>query len=261
MPGRNFTDIEEEQIGKIYLSGKSARAIAKAYGLSHHISICSALERQGIKQRNKSERNRLYKLNPHIFDSLDNEQSAYWHGFIYADGCLQRNKSLAIALSVKDKEHIDKFKMFAESESPIKINIDQSGGWVSAKIELTDKHLGKQLTRTGIVTGRLYPEKIFSAIPDNMFCHWFRGFFDGDGSARKSQTTVLCGDYKLLEILRGKLHDYCGTNPNLSISKHRTANLYYIYYSKTQSISMYNFMYKDATVWLERKRDVMDSWE
>lgn len=261
MPARNFTDNEEVEIGKIYLSGKSTKAIARAYGLSHHISITSALKRQGIIQRDKSERNRLYKCNPHIFDSLDNEVSAYLHGFIYADGCIMYEKTLTINISARDRSHLEKIKIAIESESPIKDIKNYGYGNGLVQLSFTERYLVGRLIKTGISTGRPNPYIAMQAIPDSTFHHWLRGFFDGDGSAKKSPDINFCGDKILLELLRARIAQNCEVNPKLAIVKHITKPLYYLSYSgRLMALKVADFMYRDATIWLERKRQVIENW-
>lgn len=261
MPARNFTDTEEAEIAKIYLSGKSTKAIARAYGLSHHISITAALKRQGIEQRSVGDRNRLYKCNPYIFDNLDNELSAYLHGFTYADGYINASKTLSFNISAKDKDHLEKIKQALQSEAPIRIVPNLGYGGEIATISITERYLVKRLQETGIVKGRPYPELTMSSIPDSTFNHWLRGFFDGDGSAKKSPCINFCGDYKLLLLIRNRLSQLCEVNPNLAITKHVTKPLYYIDYSgRLMALKVASVLYKNATIWLERKRNVVNNW-
>lgn len=263
MPPRNFTDTEEAEIAKIYSVGKiSARAIARAYGLSHHISICSALERQGITQRPAPDRNRLYSLNPNVFDVIDNEQAAYWWGFLYADATLHK-RSLKIHLKVADIDQVEKLKTFMESESPIVARRNDTGKvkYHNACIEFTDRHLTKRLRQLGILVNRPNPLTALSQLPSFLRHHWIRGYFDGDGSARKSKSIVFCGSCKLLIWLREQLANGAGTNPELAVTKHNKANIYYLYISgRIQALKVADYMYRDATVWMPRKRDVIDNW-
>ena len=46
-----------------------------------------------------------------IFSSIQNQETAYWLGFLAADGSIFENK-LVIGLSAKDTEHLEKFKVF-----------------------------------------------------------------------------------------------------------------------------------------------------
>lgn len=261
MPARNFTDSEEAEIAKIYLSGKSTRAIAASYGLSHHISICDALKRQGITQRSKEERNRLYKCNPFIFDKLDNEMSAYLHGFIYADGNVSRDKTLSISIANSDKAHLEKIRLALQTEAPVKTLVNKGYGNFRAVLSYTERHLAKELMDKGIIVNRPYPELIFKYLPDDMFNHWLRGFFDGDGTAKRDKAVGFCGSYQLMFLLRERITFNCDTYPDISIRKHVTKPTFYLTYSgRNVALRVANFMYKDATIWLERKRNIINNW-
>ena len=263
MPGRNFTDAEEEQIAKIYLAGHSAKSIARAYGLNHHISIVSALKRQGVKMRSVSERNRIYPFNIHAFDDLSNEQAAYWFGFLYADGSIYRN-TIRLCLKETDASHVKAFRAFLESNAPIFIDAKRSSPYNTKRqncIEVSDVHTARRLQGLGLVVGRTCPEHTIDNVPDCSVHHWIRGFFDGDGSARKSQSISLCGDPIILAWIRKIAANTAGTNPNLAISKHKTANVHYLYFTgRLHSLKFADFIYQDATIWLGHKRDVINTW-
>ena len=51
------------------------------------------------------------------------------------------------------------------------------------------------------------------------------------------------------------------TNPDLSVHKHSKAKLHSLYFAgRRVALRVAEYMYRDATVWLERKMDVIDSW-
>jgi hypothetical protein len=217
------------------------------------------LRRQGVEQRPKPERNRWYKVNAHVFDSIDNELAAYWLGFIYADGNVSR-RTLKVCLSTKDRNHLISLRDFMESDSPLFDNVIRENNETS-RIEFTDRWLAGRLRELGIVTWRPFPERMIAGVPPSLAHHCIRGFFDGDGSARKSESIALCGDIPTLSWIRQLAADAVGTNPNLVISKHRKSPIYYIYFSgRIQALKFADFIYRDATFWLGRKRDVVDSW-
>jgi hypothetical protein len=264
MPGRNFTDAEEEQIGRIYLAGHSARAIARAYGKAHHISVVAALGRQGIKQRSPAERNRLYSLNPHVFDTIDNEHAAYWLGFLYADGCVHK-RSLQLSIKRSDVEQLIKLKAFLESEAPIKNTLAKDGTsnkkHQQAFFLITDRHLTDRLRKLGVTIGRPDYRPMIDGVPCSLYNHLIRGYFDGDGSARKSQSLAFCGSRPLLIWIRDTVAQFADTNPDLAITKHSIADLYYLYFSgRKVALRAAEYLYRGATIWLARKRNVIDSW-
>lgn len=266
MSPRILTDEEEAQIAAIYASGISARAIARVYGLSSHTFVAAALKRQRIQQRSPAERNRLYALNPYVFDNVDSEQAAYWWGFIYADGCVHK-RSLIVIIKWDDRDHLARLREFMQSESPIKEIIANNPASFSpchnAKIEFTDEHLASRLIELGILAGRTHPDRARNNMPHQSMRHWLRGFFDGDGSARKNPNGGLgfCGSQELMLWIRKILSENVGTSPNIALSTVKHADIRYIRYSgRLQALKVADYMYNGATVWLDRKRSVIDSW-
>ena len=266
MSARILTDEEELQIAAIYKSGMSARAIARAYKLSSHTFVAAALKRQGVQQRSPAERNRLYALNPRVFDDVNDEQAAYWWGFIYADGCVHK-RTLIVSLAYKDRNHLVKLRDFMQSKSPIKrITANNPRAFSScdnARIEFTDRHLASRLIELGILPKRTNLDRVHNNIQCRSIRHWLRGFFDGDGSARKNPNggLGLCGNQELTLWIRKMLSEQAGTNPSLTLGTVKHADTRYIGYSgRLQALKVADYMYEGATVWLDRKRDVINSW-
>lgn len=51
--------------------------------------------------------------NKFIFDKIDNEEKAYWLGFLYADGSVgSTDNRVELGLAEKDYNHLVKFKNF-----------------------------------------------------------------------------------------------------------------------------------------------------
>ena len=186
MAQRNFTDSEEIEIAKLYtIGGFGVKQIKRAYGYKYHISFSSALKRQGITIRSNHENNRLYDLNPHVFDVIDNELAAYWLGFIYADGCIS-NRSLIVSLAQKDIDQLEKLKSFLETEQPIrKMTVGATGTnkkYQHCNLTVTHMHLAKRLNDLGVITNRGKFNKCISQIEPDMIQHWIRGLVDGERS-------------------------------------------------------------------------------
>lgn len=255
---RLFTDEQEAVIAQRYLEGESTRALARDLGCDR-IAIKGTLERQGVEQRSPAERNRVYVLNPHVFDVIDNELAAYWLGFAYADGCVYK-KTFKAGLRGADGNHLKKLRAFMQSESPVHRYTTKSGHKV-AHIEFTDQHLAQQLRQLGIIPKRSKFQAMIEQVPEHLYHHWLRGLFDGDGSARKRPGIEFCGSKEMMEWIRVLLSKKAQTNPNLGIQKHTTANLYYLRYDgRKQAIRIAAYMYQDATTWMDRKRDKIKHW-
>lgn len=257
---RNWTDEEEVKIAQEYLGGKSTRQIARERGVDK-IGIIGALRRQGIEQRGPAARNRLYALNPYVFDVIDNEWAAYHWGFLWADGYVHK-RSLTVSLKEADVDVLERMKNFLESESPIRIKSEKLNEKMYGKcrIEFTDRHLSSRLNELGIITGRPSIQPILDYLPSYLYHHWIRGFMDGDGTIRIKKNNQgligFCGDVSILAFIRAVLAEYAATNPDRTITKHIKANLYYLNYNgNAQCVRIRDFLYQDATIWMERKRE------
>lgn len=77
---------EIDNIVKMYENNISLREIEKR---THHgrPAITKLLEELGVKTT-KGNHYRKYFFDFDFFEKIDNELSAYWLGFIYADGCI-----------------------------------------------------------------------------------------------------------------------------------------------------------------------------
>lgn len=260
MAPRIFTDKQESEIARLYVEdGLSSRAIAKMYGIRFHTTIRSALKRQGVQFRKPQDANRLYNLDPHVFDKIDNEHAAYWLGFLYADGYINF-RTLSVTLKGSDEKFLHKLKLFASSEAPIAIYLVKNK-YPTARLDMTDRHMASRLNDLGIVPRRTKFDRITSQVPTYLYQHWIRGLFDGDGCAHKKTEISFCGSHHLMEFVRLTLHQQSDSNPDLKIQKHTTAQLYYLRYSgRNVALNVANFMYQDATIWMERKRKIVESW-
>jgi len=265
MPARRFTDEEENEIAKIYHDGISARAIAHAYGLSHHIAITSALRRTSTRIRPNTEANRLYEINHEAFDVIT-PKSAYWWGFIYADGNINRHKSLTVGLRYTDVDHVIALNEFLQSNAPVKIKDRWLKPHKGAYLHVTSQHMGARLEELGVLAHRPSFHLVLENLPSEMTHHWLRGLFDGDGSVRSTigQKTPpglgFCGAEIMMSFIRKYMAEHAKTNPNLKIYRHRTGLSYLRYTGRRQCIRIATILYKDAMIWLRRKRDVIESW-
>lgn len=93
------------------------------------ISITKCAKKHGIhretlakylKSLDVHKDRRHYDIDENFFEEINTEEKAYWLGFILADGCLKKNSNqLSINLSIKDFNHLEKFKKNLKSDKPI----------------------------------------------------------------------------------------------------------------------------------------------
>ena len=194
------------------------------------------------------------QVNECFFDEW-NELSAYWLGFIFADGHLSNDNKLDIC--IKDKEHLEKFKANINSTHSITIRTINNNDYY--RIGIMDSHLGNKLRQLGVTSNKTYGWTLPN-VPIDYMNHFIRGLFDGDGNFnnRKYRPVVRLVSYdvsileNLIEIIKCqipsvenhiRIYSYENRVPELNIS------------SKEVVKEFLDWLYKDATVYLDRKHD------
>lgn len=265
-----FTSTQEQEIVSLYQSSNlPATALAEQYKCSP-THIRNILKLHGITvaphwaRRRNWEQSHDYSFDTHAFDVL-NDTSAYWLGFLYADGHVRSdNRTLAIYLSAIDKTHLEKFNFFLKSEYQVKQTIGHSGQktYTKACLHVTDRHFSNRLLSLGITTGRTNFQQTISQLAPNLFSHFIRGLFDGDGCARRFRPELIfCGQYDPMFWIRHVLAENTETTLDKTIARHKTG-LYYLWYGGRHQVKrISDWIYKDATIWLERKKNIVDAYD
>jgi hypothetical protein len=243
----------------LYAQGQSTKQIAVQFGADGG-TIYHHLERMGIEFRTPSQSRRQYSVQETIFEQIDTEERAYWLGFLFADGYIGNEGTgrgrVAVWLSEKDKSHVKAFGEFLQSTYPIRTDAQRKACGISI---VSDK-MRDDLIRWGC-TPRKSLALRFPPLPLHLCSHFIRGYFDGDGSAyisgqSKTPNISLLGNYEFLEAL--DLQVFFGTNVNGTFHKHtRSAAYYLLYRGEFKAASVGKWLYQDAHVWLERKREII----
>lgn len=193
-------------------------------------------------------------MNEGYFDNIDSEEKAYWLGYIVADGHLLSNmKSLFIEISITDERHLLKFASIFNV--PMKHRYRKLKGsdreYGMCSFYINSPELCLPLWSYGLNNKKSVSldSSIFEYIPDNLFHHFVRGFFDGDGTINKKRV-MFYGNLEFLSALGKKLKDF--TDLEFNISKNRT--IYSLYICSLHSCFIFKeWLYNGSTLFLERK--------
>lgn len=214
--------------------------------------------------RNDSEKSRKYTYNKEYFKIIDNEEKAYWLGFIYADGYIingikGKNKdSLGITLSIEDKEHIEKFKKSIDSNHPINI-YKTKYGTNSARIVIQDEELVADLIKLGVLRNKSLKLKFPTSdiVNESLIYHFIRGYFDGDGSLKKKGKNIKGYDFSVLGTIEflTELKVYLNVNNKIrKCNKNNEVNNYHLTFGGNQKVKhVTKKLYENATIYLNRK--------
>lgn len=219
---------------------------------------------------------RKYYLNEDRFFAIDTEEDAYWLGFLYADGYVCYNSDarryyVGLELKSSDKKHLSKLNKYMESNSEIKYKEHKSPStdnmcYINYVI-YNSKKLSNNLISNGCTTNKTRTIRFpFDKMPRELYRHFIRGYFDGDGSIsfiktgnRKQyvypRTNITCGSVQFLNDINMILRE---NKIEAGIYKESKGNdVYKLQHSQNQKIiNFLKYIYDDSKVYLDRKYDL-----
>ena len=257
----NIKDINFSELALEYQSGNiSLTKMEQKYGISRQ-TLSRRFKKLGIDIVNKQ--NEL-KFDNTVFDSIDNEEKAYWLGFIFADGYISStNNTFEISLKGSDKEHLDKFNKFMKHKdrNHVKLGKTKCGEAIYERCRwfVTDKHLWNTLNSYGCTPNKsttLQFPLITIFKYDHLIRHFIRGYFDGDGCfSRHLYKTIVSPHIELLgtpEFLN-MIEKYSNIFGKRGKDKRWKNNTEYVDFSLKKGVAFINYIYKDSKIYLDRK--------
>lgn len=208
------------------------------------------LKNKGIQVVNKQNE---CKFNQYVFDNINTEEKAYWLGFVYADGYISnRDNNIEVSLKLSDKNHLEKLKNFLEWSGNIKTD------HFRCRLSISNKHLKQILILKGCPPKKSlilqFPNN--NIINGNLLPHFIRGYFDGDGSIYISKKEKSKSNISLLgtNIFLKKLLTITNWKKNkLFLNSKDNPNTWVLSYGGKTALNILNILYKDASVYLDRK--------
>lgn len=257
---RSFSRSEEEEIVEMYLSGIGANKIGKSLNKSGQ-AILRILEHHSIKKRGADDSvSRKYKINETFFEKIDTEEKAYFLGLLYADGYIDETSySICISLENKDKYLLEKLSSLIYKENkPLYSRRNMN------RVSFYSKKLAKGAVANGLFQAKSLTLKfpIKEQVPSHLMAHFIRGHFDGDGCIRVFQRGKTLG--QSINILGSEsfikdLQSYLETIADIksTVAPHfNSPKCFTLRFSKKESIiKMYNFLYRDCSVFMRRKKE------
>lgn len=251
---------EWQRIKETYEKEGSFTRTAKIVGFPRR-QVRQCLIEQGIEIVATKDK---YTLDERAFDTVDNELASYWLGFIYAEGCVY-DTALRINLHRRDMEHLEKIKSFLKTERPLLLYIRKDeNNTPKALFSARNKHMSARLRQLGILPHRPNVLLCVSQIAQGMNRHFIRGYMDGDGSIRKRQPGIrFIGATDILQWIIDTCAKEIGTNPKISLYEYKHTNkVKSMEFFRQQDVKrMLEYLYDNATVWLERKRKKTELWK
>lgn len=239
---------DKQDIIKLYCDNEKAKNIAKFYNVDVR-TISNVLRDFNISYRQGT---RKYFYNEDFFSEFD-QDSCYWAGFIAADGNISKNV-LSISLNKKDVDHLKKFfQSLNTNNNKIEYRKDNS-----VRINICSKKIVSDLKmHFNIVENKSLILKWPQKLPQNMFSHFIRGIFDGDGCAylnkKRKQLclSITSGSLNFLEDIKKHIFNLLNVTCHIYIKRH---NNYALYKGGIKDvICLCNWLYKNSNFKLDRK--------
>ena len=243
--------LAEEKINKIlefYKQGFNYTQISKIMQISRN-TVSKYVRQVGLASIKLNHGKTTFN---NLFNKIDTEETAYWLGFLYADGYLE-SSAYRIGLGSIDEEHIQKFKTFVGSENKILHEASKNSNHSDYfRFKFSSKIVYNNLINLGV-----FPQKsLIVKCPDekqvsnHLFLHFVRGYVDGDGSVLliRNQPRLYLNGTK--DMLNGIIIRMNWQEKELMKNK----NIYMLHYEGKKIASIYiKQLYKEANVYLNRK--------
>lgn len=257
-----LTQQELNEIKEKYDKGILIEELSKEY----HISLKNLADRVANGKWTKKPRKTQYNCDETYFDKIDTEHKAYWLGFLFADGYIlskrergrNESQSFGFSINIKDIELFEKFKQDLKSNHPVNIYSSSSNfshGGDFGRILVTSQHMVDCLKSYGMIEHKTTVLKMPN-LPQELVPHFIRGYSDGDGSIVISH--LKSGKIKYFwditstkEICEAFLVFF--NKSELKLYERDVNNYTMRICGKQQTSKILSIIYKDATIYLERK--------
>lgn len=189
--------------------------------------------------------------------SEESEAAYYWAGFIAADGNISDKNDLYVCLHYDDTMMLEYLLKYLQSNHKISSNTDK---YYRSQIGLRlNKNTVDVLKNKFNIAPRKSLIYELPDLPNNMFKHYLRGYFDGDGSICESFSnensitatlyTNITGSKAFIIALKDRLFVELGIKGTLQ----ERENVNVVKYNTNDSKKLLSFMYTNSTMYLPRK--------
>lgn len=249
-----------------YIAGDRPKNIAADLGLNYW-NISVIVRRAGCARRRSEAQqlilsrsewigNRQYPVRDDAF-SVITPESAYWIGFLMADGCIRGNK-IRLKLATRDLAHLEKFQAFVGTAAPITINAESASGQIkgrtirssgSAQITVASEQGARDLALFGVIPRKSLIAKVNQLETNRDF---WRGAVDGNGSVFVSGGTphlALVGSHTLM----GQFLAFCKTITKTNVTAGPAGNISRVHMSCGPAVAVISALYNGASISLDRK--------
>lgn len=272
---KKLTKTQKQQLVELYQDGKNTYEIGEQLDV-HSCTVQRWLDKLSIEKRTLSEALRTYSIDETYFDEIDTEDKAYFLGWMYSDGCNStydnkgKNRyNIVVQLQKRDREILDAFLSYMKSTAPLAYvapREENEQGYY--RMSIYNKRMSQMLEKHGVTANKTFNVTYPTWLSEELQHHFVRGVFDGDGSISLTYkrdgrwggaSVVIIGTEDLCHNIRQKLHNELHITPNIVDTHNTDKRIRTLTIGKQLEVLEFGeWLYKDATMWLSRKREKFD---
>lgn len=264
--------MDKAYMAELYNKYRSGNKISKLLNCNEK-TIYAWLEKHGIDtSETGSQGARKHFYNENYFKKIDTERKAYFLGFILADGCVYfgtNKNSYRFQMNLQAQDRYILEELQKDIESDYKIQDKQFGCGKNGDpilislLKINSSKLCEDLMNLGVVPRKsMRQEMKKDLIPDKLIKHFIRGYFDGNGSCSIRKNSISL-DFLGSKTICLQIDEYLKSNKiNKNVLYGNKKNeLYGLRINNTDNkILLYYYLYKDATIYLKRKKEKFDKF-
>jgi len=216
-------------------------------------TITRCTKKYGLTWNSIGSRN--FNIKSNIFNNLT-EESAYWLGFILADGCLTRQNSndkyrgLKVSIQLRDFNYLKKLGKFLGYKG--KYYDDKRDGHIRKILRFNDVKLIENLINIGWQSFKDGSNTDIMDYVGSYFNHFLRGYYDGDGGISNNKDKKKTW-YCYIVTPHGLHAKYIQSKLNIN-SNLIKQDIFRVNINGSNNVkSFLEWLYKDATIYMDRK--------
>ena len=257
-------ELRDKRIIELYTTGNmSINRVAQELSVSWG-TVKKVLKDNDVEIRKQVNQ---YSMGNNISDSLfaeiNDADSAYWLGFLYADGSIKKDRNeIALELKESDIDSIKDFHSYCGNNNNIRRHVIKRDGkeYVSYASSFSNGAVKENLCKLGCVPRKslILTCPTEEQVPNEYFLDFLRGYIDGDGyiqfdTSKHRYRIIICGTKDFLTGVVKRLDMF----ENTYIAKDSNSNIYTLTISNKENV--YNLLcklYENSKYHLKRKYDI-----
>lgn len=263
-----ISDEVEKRIVTLYQTGRFSYAQVAAQVGVFPLTVNNVMKRNNITGR----RNVFFlPCARAFFRTIDSEPKAYLLGFLAADGAIIERQGkpvgFSITLAEADAAHLMRIRELLGSEHKVYC-LQTKQGTRQCTLSIRSREMGADLEQHGVCRRKTFTHSWPTTIPDELLHHYVRGYFDGDGSVysqlpagyRTRQVRLqMIGTIGFLRSVQEFLLDRAQAGVGTIFDQGVPGMGMIQYGGNPQVARIANCLYQDASIWLPRKHQRLES--